>query len=164
MIKGRKAGLTVVVLLILCLLPGLGWGVSGESKGAPIRNTAAYAQWKALHQRVCDLMGQQKFSQAFEESKPLIGFLEKLNLTKEKEMFETCNNLGAIHLHMKMFQQAHNYFWTAMKLGDKLYGTDSVEVGFVFRNLSLLYGERANQIFILHKEELGLPANPAPPK
>ena len=61
-------------------------------------------------------MGQYKFDQALEESKPLLGYLKELNLTDSKEMFETCNNLGAINLHAKNYQEAHNLFWMAIKI------------------------------------------------
>jgi uncharacterized protein HemY len=155
---------TVAVLILLCLIAGMGTAQAKSGKGSSVYLTDTFRKWQAAHQKVCDLMGQFKFEEALKESKPLMGYLAELKLTDGKEMFETCNNLGAIHLHLKDFQEAHNLFWTAMKIGTQVYGSDSIQVGFVFKNLSMLYGERADLIFLKHRDELGGAQNQAPRK
>ena len=148
-----KKSVLILMLLIFgfaCPCPG----AQAKKDPSNIRDSKLYKKWDLCHQQVCSFMSQKQYAQAIKQSEPLIGYLKEMKLTKSREMFETCNNLGAIHLHLKSFQPAHNYLWLSMDIGVKMFGADSLEVGFVCQNLSQLYMAKAAHIFSIHKDEL----------
>ena len=129
--------------------PALPTGTQGGGGAVPPKLDET---WLKDNQALLELIKEKKNDEALAKAADTINYLKGKKMLESAEAATTHNNLGMIYLTKGNFAEANSHLVQALALRTKLYGGESIEVATVWLNLSELYKQQAQYIFLLHQK------------